>query len=128
MTMNDDLRAWASSLHPGNWIGVDFDRTLCHYDGQWRDGVITGEPIAPMLDRVKRWLDAGLDVRIFTARATQPGQHEQIEAWCMRHLGRFLPVTATKDWQMVEAWDDAMVSVERNTGRCQSPSRIPGES
>ena len=122
-----ELRAWAESLAPGSWVGVDFDRTLCTYDGEWREGRIVGDPIAPMVERVRRWLAAGVDVRIFTARANQEDQHAQIEAWCLAHLGRFLPVTATKDWRMVEAWDDAMVSVERNTGRRLAPSRIPGE-
>ena len=122
-----ELRAWAESLAPGSWVGVDFDRTLCTYDGEWREGRIVGDPIAPMVERVRRWLAAGVDVRIFTARANQEDQHAQIEAWCLAHLGRFLPVTATKDWRMVEAWDDAMVSVERGTGRRLAPSCIPGE-
>ncbi len=52
---------------PHGWIGVDFDGTLAHYDG-WKGAAHCGEPIAPMVERVKRWLDAGWEVRIFTAR------------------------------------------------------------
>lgn len=51
----------------GRWIGVDFDETLRRYDDS---------PIAPMVDRVKRWLADGLDVRIVTARMYEPQHHE----------------------------------------------------
>ena len=56
------------------WIGVDFDGTLATYAG-WVDANNCGEPIAPMVDRVKGWLAEGKEVRIFTARVwphTQP--------------------------------------------------------
>ena len=103
------------------WIGVDLDGTLAHYD-EW-DGVDhIGAPIAPMVKRVKAWLEQGIEVRIFTARVG--GTPEQaatarphIERWCREHLGEVLPVTATKDFGMYELWDDRVVQVERNTGR-----------
>lgn len=96
------------------WIGVDLDGTLAHYEG-WKGGDI-GEPVGPMLARVKRWLAEGRDVRIFTARASTPELVPAIEAWCRRHLGRVLPVTNVKDYAMLELWDDRAVRVRMNTG------------
>lgn len=104
---------------PRGWFGVDLDGTLAHYD-QW-DGMI-GEPIAPMLDRVKQWLADGRDVRIFTARVSGDAdaaveQRERIAAWCIEHIGQELPITCRKDYAMVELWDDRAVQVVTNTGQ-----------
>jgi hypothetical protein len=103
------------------WIGVDLDGTLAMYD-HWRGIEHIGEPVPAMLDRVKKWLADGKEVRIFTARACRTGDEgaavvAAIDAWCLRHLGRTLPVTCTKDFGMIEFWDDRCVSVETNTGR-----------
>ena len=114
----------------GGWIGVDFDGTLAHYEG-WNDGAL-GVPIPAMLERVKRWLAEGKTVKIFTARVgatgliTQVGntdcsdfaaeQKKLIQAWCADHLGVVLEVTATKDFAMIELWDDRAVQVIANTG------------
>lgn len=110
------------------WIGVDLDGTLAHYQRQeeW-DGSI-GVPVPVMVDRVKRWLAAGRDVRILTARVSAVDgvtdgprdvdlQRDRIAAWCQEHLGVVLPITATKDYHMVELWDDRAVQVIQNTGR-----------
>jgi hypothetical protein len=97
------------------WIGVDLDGTLAHYD-VWRGEDHIGAPIPAMVDRVKQWLEEGLNVRIFTARVGAH-QREVIAAWCRKHLGRELPVTATKDFSMIALWDDRCVQVETNTGR-----------
>lgn len=103
------------------WIGVDLDGTLAHYEG-WVSVTHIGKPIAPMVDRVKRWIEGGHDVRIFTARISQRTGEEiaeargAIERWCMEHLGRVLEITNIKDWAMSELWDDRAVQVEPNTG------------
>jgi hypothetical protein len=79
-----------------------------------------------MVARVKRWLSQGKDVRIMTARVCPndltgldgaASQVKIIEAWCLSNLGKVLPVTATKDYQMLELWDDRAVHVVPNTGR-----------
>ena len=106
------------------WIGVDLDGTLAHYD-TWVDDLHIGPPIAPMVDRVKAWLAQGLDVRIFTARAAGGGKARAepekirlaIEFWCLTHIGRKLPITATKDYGMTVLYDDRAMQVEKNTGR-----------
>lgn len=101
------------------WIGVDLDGTLAHNTpGAGLDEI--GKPIPQMVARVKRWIKEGRDVRIFTARvgtrSSVQSQKPLIEAWCREHLGKKLPVTATKDYAMVELWDDRAVQVRPNTG------------
>lgn len=102
------------------WIGVDLDGTLAHYDG-WKGEAHVGEPIPAMVERVKGWLAAGREVRIFTARAGCPSDmleavEAPIKAWCVEHLGQELPITNVKDFGMVELWDDRCVQVVPNTG------------
>ncbi len=118
-------------MSASGWIGVDLDETLARYDG-WKDGEI-GEPVPAMVARVKDWLAAGTEVRIFTARVSLSGdyssesrrradegfaaeQRRLIEAWCEKHIGQRLPVTCEKDFRMVELWDDRCVQVVPNTG------------
>lgn len=113
----------------GGWIGVDFDGTLAKYEG-WNGGKL-GEPVPEMLERVRRWLIEGRTVKIFTARVAACGkksevgvdnlkfafeQRQQIQEWCLKHLGVVLEVTATKDFAMIELWDDRAVQVEMNRG------------
>ncbi len=127
------------------WIGVDFDGTLAQY-GTWVSPTHCGEPIAPMVERVKAWRAAGRQVRIFTARVfplTQvladgdlatlraglegmnlAGERvsdalaaaEAIQHWSRRHLGEVLPITCVKDYGMIELYDDRAVQVRPNTG------------
>lgn len=112
------------------WIGVDFDGTLAHYD-HWQ-GTKLGEPIMTMVERVKRWLAMGQEVRIMTARVSSRNEvkrlengeemweaeshRKAIEEWCEKHLGQKLKVTAEKDFQMTELWDDRAVTVAKNSG------------
>ncbi len=101
------------------WIGVDLDGTLARYDGWSAPGDI-GPPIPLMLNRVKMWVDKGADVRIFTARVSNPEQEViarlAIEAWCLTYIGKVLPITCKKDYQMIVLYDDRCVRVEHNTG------------
>ena len=115
------------------WIGVDLDGTLAYYDG-WKGESHIGDPVPEMLDRVKKWLADGVEVRIFTARvgvgngfSSVSGfsdtlefankQTEYIQDWCEKYVGVRLKVTAQKDFAMVELWDDRCVQVIPNTGR-----------
>jgi hypothetical protein len=104
------------------WIGVDFDGTLeVHEAGAPVDQC--GAPVPEMVARVKAWLEKGFDVRIVTARvgmsvpqAERERQIRKIHDWCMNHLGCELPVVCSKDYGMLELWDDRAVQVVRNTG------------
>lgn len=109
------------------WIGVDLDGTLAHYGG-WKGVDHIGDPVPAMAERVRAWLEEGREVRIFTARIYAPHDDEKrlaevaeaaahIASWCERHFGRALPITCTKDFGMIELWDDRAVQIELNTGR-----------
>lgn len=95
------------------WLGVDLDRTLAHHGGEYKGEAHVGEPIMPMVNRVKRWIAEGKDVRIFTARRPHPAIHR----WCKEHLGKVLPITNKKDPEMIALYDDRAVGVEPNTGK-----------
>lgn len=87
------------------WIGVDLDGTLAVYD-VWRGPDHIGEPIPLMVKRVKRWVEQGCDVRIFTARVCQDNStaeiaREAINKWQAEHLGFVLPVTSDKDYRII---------------------------
>jgi hypothetical protein len=97
------------------WIGVDLDGTLAHYDG-WHGETHIGPPVPAMLEKVKDWINQGKLVKIFTARACNPESVAIIQAWCEEHIGVILEVTATKDFGMIELWDDRCVQVIPNEG------------
>lgn len=115
------------------WIGVDFDGTLAHYD-KWTAWNVLGPAIPIMLTRVKEWLAAGKQVKIFTARAafdqdtcyktgvtfSRQDIVNVIQDWCEANGLPRLEVTAIKDFQMIELWDDRAVQVLPNTGRTLS--------
>lgn len=99
------------------WIGVDLDGTLAYYD-EWRGEDNIGDPIPMMVGRVKDWLAQGKTVKIFTVR-WHNGEHQikVIQDWLEEKCGLpRLEVTATKDFAMIELWDDRCVRVEENTG------------
>lgn len=100
---------------PRGWIGVDLDGTLAHYEG-WQGPDHIGEPVPLMMARVRMWLEEGREVRIFTARACLPEQVAPVEAWLEQHGIGGLQVTNTKDFRMVELWDDRCIQVATNKG------------
>lgn len=95
------------------WIGVDLDGTLASWHG-WN--VEIGPPVLAMTSRVKNWIRAGIEVRIFTARACAPEQIPMIQAWCLKHIGVVLEVTNVKDFDCMQIWDDRAVRVPINSG------------
>ncbi len=115
------------------WIGVDLDGTLAMYKRGEYDHAKVGEPIPLMVNRVKEWLKAGLDVRIFTARVWSDGSSPRnlevshariaINEWCLEQFGQTLPITCQKDYGMIALWDDRAVSVRTNTGEINGAPR-----
>lgn len=100
------------------WIGVDLDGTLAEYDG-WKGENHIGRPIPLMVERVKRWIAEGKEVKIFTARVWQEDSRDvrlAIHTWCEKHIGHTLEITCQKDYGMIELWDDRCVQVIPNTG------------
>lgn len=110
------------------WIGVDLDGTLAEYYG-WKGPLHIGAPIPEMVDRVKKMLEDGVNVRIMTARISHDNTSSgiiqaqismtTIMEWCDKHLGQVLPVTNVKDYGMVYLWDDRAIGIIKNHGeRC----------
>lgn len=101
-----------------DWIGVDLDGTLAYYE-KWVSETDIGSPIKPMVVRVKKWLEEGKDVRIFTDRVgalDDSVAKKAVKNWCFNFIGKSLPVTNIKDMHMVELWDDRAVQVRKNQG------------
>lgn len=105
------------------YIGVDLDGTLAEYhSGHGIRSV--GKPIPAMVDRVKKWLADGNEVRVVTARVAQTEenprdiaiQRQMIEEWCVQHVGQKLKVQCHKDYGLIELWDDRGVGVVANHG------------
>lgn len=98
------------------WIGVDLDGTLAKYDG-WMGIEHVGDPVPPMLERVKSWVNSGTTVKIFTARCYHcPEAIPFIQDWLEKHGLPRLEVTNVKDHGMIQLWDDRCYRVKMNTG------------
>ena len=98
------------------WIGVDLDGTLAFYD-TWKGANYIGDPILPMLNRVKQWLSENREVKIFTARASRPEELVYVKKWLVDNGLPELEITNVKDFGMIELWDDRCVQVIPNTGQ-----------
>jgi len=110
------VRWMAESKDFKKWIGVDLDGTLAKGTKDF-DPDKVGEPVEAMVDRVKKWLDQGKTVKIFTARAgAEDFDPAPVKEWCKKHLGQELEITNEKDPGMEELWDDRVVQVVKNTG------------
>lgn len=144
MVSESELRR--ERLRHAGWIGVDLDGTCFTYH-KWVGWNVFGEPIGPMIERIRRWLFEERDVRIVTARvglplfddtysdkiriSTKPikschvtGQMfsdrmmvNVIQDLTEHHVGARLPVQCYKDVNMIELWDDRAVQVVPNTGQ-----------
>lgn len=109
------------------WIGVDLDGTLAGYDA-WVSESHIGPPVAVIVENIKRVLEMGYKVKIFTARVAYAPQavavREAVAIWLEKAGLPQLEVVCCKDYAMIELWDDRCVAVEPNTGRFLNPSRI----
>ena len=131
------------------WVAVDLDGTLAHFD-TWKGIDHIGDPVPEMHRFVKEMLNKGMDVRIFTARIfpltfvsdtenptiidleSAPSDNSRqaaayIQAYCLKHFGRKLPITSQKDPGMSVMYDDVARQVVTNTGvivgNCQCVDR-----
>ena len=97
------------------WIGFDLDGTLALYGG-WKGMEHIGEPIEPMMTKLRAFLEEGYEVRIMTARAFYPRQVPYVHDWLEKHGLPRLGVTNVKDFGMITLYDDRCVQVGPNTG------------
>ena len=111
-------------MKENSWIGVDLDGTLAVYE-RWGEPHDIGEPIMPMVERVRQWLEDGWEVRVVTARVDESSHPpdeikvvtEAIANWTEKYCGKRLVATSRKDFAMAYLYDDRAVQVEPNTGR-----------
>ena len=100
----------------GPWFGVDLDGTLAVWDSTSSlDSV--GDAVPAMLNLVKKMLENGIRVKIFTARAQDSEQRDLIRQWLKKNGLPELEITNVKDYYMQRLYDDRCIRVERNTGR-----------
>lgn len=97
-------------------ILVDFDGTLAYHVESGYGLSPDPMPIPKMLEKVMKTLGKGIEVRIFTARASVPELIPEVEAWCLKHIGQKLRVTNQKDFGTIEIWDDRAREVLFNEG------------
>ena len=103
-------------------IALDMDKTLAHHESGWGIKYI-GEPITPMVNKVKEWLAKGYKVSIFTARVCDDKpdgmikqQIDLITGFLIKAGLPKLPITAMKSPNFTHFIDDRAYHVERNTG------------
>lgn len=76
--------------------------------------------------RLKRWLKAGREIRILTARANVPEFVPFVEHWLMEQGLPCLPVTSEKDFGCLRFWQDHCARVQHNTGELVDQFRMMG--
>jgi len=101
---------------PRVWTGVDLDGTLAYFDRMSSYNKV-GEPVPAMLALVKKMINNGVRVKIFTARVEDPEQLPIIRKWLKDNNLPALEITNIKDFNMRMLYDDRCIQVERNTGR-----------
>ncbi len=101
---------------PRVWTGVDLDGTLAYFDRMSSYDKV-GEPVPAMLALVKKMINNGVRVKIFTARVEDPEQLPIIREWLKDNNLPELEITNVKDFNMRMLYDDRCIQVERNTGR-----------
>jgi len=101
---------------PRVWTGVDLDGTLAYFDRMSSYDKV-GEPVPAMLALVKKMINNGVRVKIFTARVEDPEQLPIIRKWLKDNNLPELEITNIKDFNMRMLYDDRCIQVERNTGR-----------
>ncbi len=100
----------------GPWIGVDLDGTLAVYTRGMALKEI-GEPVPAMVALVRKMINNGVRVKIFTARAGDETQVPIIHKWLKSNGLPELEITNIKDYDMLRLYDDRCIQVEANTGR-----------
>jgi hypothetical protein len=102
-----------------HWVGFDLDGTLSRTDnpGHFAPPYPLGEPVPHMLQTARSLLDAGVTVKIFTARACEPEMVPVVQAWTEKHgLGK-LEVTNQKDYNLIRFYDDRAIQIIPNEGK-----------
>lgn len=98
----------------GKWIGIDLDGTLATYKGG--QGRAIGKPIQESLDLALSIMRSGTEVRIFTARASDASQINEVRKWLISHGLGACKITNVKDFDCHLIIDDRAARMEWNAG------------
>jgi hypothetical protein len=100
------------------WTAIDLDGTLAEDAGIPGNSPFSpiGRPIRPIVNLVQELIAQGRRLKIFTARAHEPGCIPLIQDWLEQHGMPRLEVTNVKDPWMDEMYDDRARQVVKNTG------------
>jgi len=110
-------------LIPGH-IAVDLDKTLATYYGP----DMIGEPIPEMVARVQGWLQQGIPVKIFTARAVDSEQIGVVREWVQKNIGTDLEITNEKTPETLEIWDDKAINPLQESPEVKYTLLVPKQS
>jgi hypothetical protein len=96
-----------------HWIGFDLDGTLSRTDnpGHFEPPYPIGEPFSEMIAVVNALKTAGVQVKIFTARACEPGNVPLVKAWAQKHGLGDVEVTHKKDYDLLRFYDDRAIQI-----------------
>ena len=93
------------------WVGFDLDGTLAKYDG-WKGIDHIGEPVKPMVERIREMHKAGRKVKILTARVsprtdpeTKPNPYLE-NHWCVEAPDDMPWALRTGTWTALEFIQD----------------------
>lgn len=114
-----DVHSGGATHDSGEWVGFDLDKTLAHYDGNFKGPTVIGQPVPKMVERAQQHLKDGDDVRVLTARVSDDKDGKAKKAigdWTEKHIGKRLEVTDRKDAKMKTLYDDRARQVVPNEG------------
>jgi len=106
-------------------VCFDLDGTLAEYDPETWDHMKVGKPVAAMVLLAKRYMQQGVEVRIFTARAHKNPRETDadyqrrlapIREWCIKVFGQELLIVSYKTFETIAIFDDRAYRVVENTG------------
>lgn len=97
-------------------VAVDLDGTLAERPKGEFDPEVVGDPVPKMMERVRKWIDEGREVVIFTARAASPKNIPPVKKWLKEQGLPDLKVTCRKTPDLEELWDDRARQVKIDTG------------
>jgi len=94
------------------WVGFDFDGTLVEFPAP---GEPHGRDIPTMVNLLRLFLDNGIQVKIFSARARNPVSKSIVQFWLDSRGLQNVPITDTKDFFMAALFDDLAITSRAGT-------------
>ena len=99
-------------VHKHHWIGFDFDGVLSQPDRTKPYSLQDlGLPINEMVEIAKMFIEAGVSIRVFTARASEAHMIPKIQQWTQQYGLGMLTITNTKDYGMLRFYDDRAIQI-----------------